>query len=281
MELSRFNKIVLQLGLFFFLSTEFVFASNYTGFLSKSWEVIATPIAKSYSGRRPSIHIKNPKNKIIIIYSHGTTRPQKIEDCSHWGNQVPQSILAIQGDNRLIYYLCSQSTEPNYRSSAGNLIYTRVKEIEKTLDELVAVGIQAKNIFLAGHSTGGWISLMAVRRLRHKFNSAIVFAPAFAGIRSEESQYPWWRRKVRPRQIREMLTAPKIKALVFAYYGDPFNRPQDLRFLKKHSPNSIQIVAYQCAYQYKHLTHLNDCRKNSTSQLILNYIKKMIANSGD
>jgi len=157
----------------------------------------------------------------------------------------------------------------------GNYVYERLREVETTLDELIALGVPPKNIFLAGHSAGGWTSLMAMRLFGEKFNAAIVFAPAFAGPRSEESRYPWWRRKARPRQIREMLEAPEIRALVFAYYGDPYEAPEELRFLTEHYAETVQIIAYACDIRNPHLAHLNDCREANTSETIAKYIDKM------
>jgi pimeloyl-ACP methyl ester carboxylesterase len=169
-------------------------------------------MARSYSGARPPIRISEPRDKIVIVYNHGTRRPQLIEDCDASWNQVPLSLLAIQSEKVLISYLCSRAWESNSTwGSAGQHIYGRLKEVEATLDELIAVGVPPKNIFLAGHSAGGWTSLMAMRHFGRKFNAAIVFAPAFAGRRSEESRYPWWRQEARPRQIREMLETQEMR----------------------------------------------------------------------
>ena len=43
-------------------------------------------------------------------------------------------------------------------------------------------------------------------------------------------------------------------SLIFAYYDDLYNRPQDLNFLKESYLDTIKIVGYNCGE--KHLTHI-------------------------
>ena len=249
-------------------------ASNRTGFMIERPD--AGPAARSYSGTRAPIRISEPRDKIVIVYNHGTTRPQQIENCDTSPNRVPRSLLAIQSEKVLIYYLCSTAFEKSSTwGSAGQFIYARLKEVETTLDELIALGVSPKNIFLAGHSAGGWTSLMALSRFGKKFNGAIVFAPAFAGRRSEQSQYPWWYQEARPKQIREMLEAPEIRALIFAYHDDPFERPEDLKFLTDRYPRTVRMIAYACDIPNRHLVALNDCREAAATDAISKYIREM------
>ena len=60
-------------------------------------------------------------------------------------------------------------------------------------------------------------------------------------------------------------------SLIFAYYDDPYNRPQDLNFLKESYLDTIEIVGYN--YGEKHLTHIKDCKIGETRDKILNYIE--------
>ena len=136
-----------------------------------------------------------------------------------------------KADNTYFYYLCSKAIDAG---KTGSSIYKRKKEINKILDQLIEKGVNPQKIFLTGFSAGGWTSLMMMDELEKKFNSAIVFAPAFAGPRSEIKKYPRWRKIERPRQVKEMIEAKIIKALIFAYEDDAFNRPQELNFLTLH-----------------------------------------------
>ena len=212
---------------------------------------------------------------IVIIYNHGTRNPRKKERCDASYNQIPASLKDIESNRLLIYFLCSVATEGEGPEHAGNQVYARMYEIEQALDKLLQQGIQARHIFLAGHSKGAWSSLMLMNRVDKKFNAAILFAPALANRRSQQT-HPWWRNEVRPRQIKQMLTAQEIKALIFAYRDDEYNRPQDLQFLIDHYPDSVEIIGYRCAYKYTHNTHLHDCRQSQTSKRITDYINQQI-----
>ena len=62
-----------------------------------------------------------------------------------------------------------------------------------------------------------------------------------------------------------------IEALIFAYNDDPYNRPEDLMFLKDSYLDSIEIIGYNCGQE--HLTHLKDCRLEETKEKIIDYIR--------
>jgi dienelactone hydrolase len=158
---------------------------------------------------------------------------------------------------------------------ATTRFYARISEIEQVMDSLILQGITADHIFLAGHSKGAWASLMLMDQVNKKFNAAILFAPALANRKSVEN-YPWWRGEVRPRQIKQMLQAKNMEALIFAYEDDEYNRPEDLEFLVDHYPDSVRIIAYRCDYEYTHNTHLHDCRLGETKKLIAQYMQSQI-----
>lgn len=243
--------------------------SRHSGFIDG--EHGATPIQLGYDGSRPAIQISDPENTTVIVYTHGQRRPQQRDDCSSWINQVPPSLKAIQSDQILIYYHCSTAVDrPLLPYMAGNWIYRRADELAVVIDELHKAGVSAEDIFLAGHSAGGWSALMAAREFGEQFNGVIAFAPAFAGRRSEEDRYPRWRQEIRPRQIEYLLQAERLRALLFAYEDDPFERPQDLLFLADAYPESLELIGYHCASG--HVTHIRDCQQEQTAQAILQFI---------
>ncbi|MDA9767882.1 hypothetical protein N9C71_01695 [Candidatus Pelagibacter sp.] len=226
------------------------------------------PISKTYKGRTPKISLINGADLKIIIWSHGTTRPQKRQNCLK--SRIPETLFALNEiNNTYFYFLCSRATDGD---KLGSYIYKRKKEINKILDQLISAGIKPESIFLTGQSAGGWTSLMMMDQVEKKFNSAIVFAPAFAGPRSEIGKYPKWRKVERPRQIKKMVKAKVIKALIFAYDDDKFNRPKELMFLKEKYPNSVEMVSYNCGNG--HDTGFDDCRFDATKQIIKKYFEK-------
>lgn len=218
-----------------------------------------------------------PQQQIVIIYNHGVKRPQQAEPCHLFYNQPPQSLRQLEDQKILIYSLCSTAVESPAPSSAGKQVYLRMGEINQAIDALLAKGIQPRHLFLSGHSNGGWTSLMMMRDVNKRFNGAIVFAPAFAGKRAETNLFPWWRNTVRPRQIADMLSAPHMDALVFAYLRDPFNRPEDLAFLTDHYPLTVSMISYDCGLTNSHQTYRQDCRQAETSRQILDFINQQIA----
>ena len=245
--------------------------NNFTGFMfvDSQNKNNLIPISQKYKSETPKINLENGNDLTIIIYSHGTDRPHKRENCTKSYNQIPQSLKILKkADDTYFYYLCSKATDG---SEAGSFIYKRIKEIDNVLDQLISKGVRPENIFLAGYSAGGWASLMMMDRVENKFNSAIVFAPTFSGSRSEINQYPVWRKEARPRQIKQMTKAKIVKALIFAYEDDAFNRPQELIFLKKKYPSSVKLVGYTC--NQGHGTMHNDCKITKTKKIIKNYIE--------
>ena len=242
-------------------------SANFTGFIEEN--INLSPITQSYSGSVPDIHIDNPDEAIIIIYSHGNGNHREKEDCSLWWNSVPDSLLSIQNKNNVhIFYLCSLALDT---FPPGNWIYDRVEEINEVLDELLLIGVKSTNIFLSGHSAGGWSSLMSMNMVGKKFNAGILFAPACCGPRSEILVYPSWRKRIRPAYIKNMTNVERIEALIFSYKDDPYNRPRDLLFLTNKYPSSIELIGYSC--ENGHLTHIKDCKLENTKKKIWEYIQ--------
>ena len=216
----------------------------------------------------------------VIIYNPGITRPQQVEPCYLPYNNPPKSLTALMDKTTLVYKLCSTATEAPAISSAGKQIYLRKREINFAIDAFLARGVLPKHLFLAGHSNGAWTSLMMMHDVNKRFNGAIAYAPAFAGKRSEVRFAPWWRNRVRPRQIKEMLTSPEMDALVFGYENDPYNRPQELQFLATNYPligsNGVDLVSYDCGLRNAHQTFRKDCRIGETTQRIKRFIDNQI-----
>ena len=249
---------------------------SLSGFLTSNPSV--QPIRNTnYADVIPELKLESPEVSTVIIYSHGTTMAYRKEDCRKWWNAVPKSLSALEKNtNTYIYYLCSVATEPRGQPAQGAYIFKRIKEIDSVLDSFLDLGVLPKNIFLSGYSAGGWASLMLMSQISGKFNAVVAFAPAFAGKRSEIHQYPVWRKEIRPRQVKQMISNNEIEALIFAYKNDAYNRPQELQFLIEAFPNTVQLIGYKCDVSLGktgHTTHINDCQRSKTSDLIRNYLE--------
>ena len=212
----------------------------------------------------------------VLIYSHGTDRPWNYDDCERPGYRPPPVLTGLDGGDIHVVRHCSLAVEEATRADAGNQVYRKAAELTRLAAGFAAVGVRPDRIFLTGNSNGGWSSLMAYTRAPDRFGGVVAFAPAFAGRRAERWVLPWWGNEVRPRQVRELSEAARLRALVFAYPGDPFNRPKDLSFLAEAHPSSIRLISYSCGLPNPHGTYRKDCREAETRAEIL----KFIANAG-
>lgn len=141
-------------------------------------------------------------------------------------------------------------------------------------------GVAPEKIFLSGHSAGGWASLMAMPTVDRKFNAAIVFAPAFAGPRTEAGIYPIWRGEIRPKHVTKMTSFDQMRALVFAYDNDPYNRTAELKFLVDRYSDSVEIISSNCKMLLPltgHMTHLKACQAEATEKAITEYLEARLS----
>lgn len=208
-----------------------------------------------------------PARAVVLIFSHGTYRPQRRHHCNE-DRDVPAVVRDVARDNGwTVQYLCSAATDDGID---GSYTYKRADEILAAAAALRAKGVPARHIFLLGHSAGGWSSLMAARKDASGFNAIVAFAPAFAGPRYEEAQFPKWRRELAPRQTAYLRQAKRIDALIFAYSDDDFDRPSELAPLE--SIPGVRVLAFD-ACQKGHGTTYSDCFREGARVEIEDYIK--------
>lgn len=209
----------------------------------------------------------DPAQSVVLIFSHGTYRPQRRHQCNE-ARDVPAVVRDIAAANGwILRYLCSAATDDGVD---GSYTYKRADEILAAVAALRAKGVAARRIFLLGHSAGGWSSLIAARKDASGFNAIVAFAPAFAGPRHEEAQYPKWRRQLAPQQTDYIRQARRIDALIIAYSDDDFDRPAELAPLE--SIPGVRLLAFD-ACQRGHGTTYSDCFREGAKVEIEDYIK--------
>ena len=149
-----------------FLIVLFLIISNYayangkilkSGFITKSATV------------EEGMDVKDPKNKIIIIYNHGQNKNDKaIKNECIWVSQIRNQAslvdLEINGKKIMVYnfctnYLAGDMSPKNYWKFKEPYegIHKLDKRIEKNLelvDKFVKIGVPRKQIFISGHSCG-------------------------------------------------------------------------------------------------------------------------------
>lgn len=219
----------------------------------------------------PPLSLPDPATATVVIWSHGTANSQRLEYCSSPGNALPESVRALEEAGVYIYFVCSEVAVLSRPETAGRYIHLRMAEVDRAIRDIAGLGVPENRIFLAGHSAGAWTSLMLAADWGARIGGMIAFAPAFAGPR-DNPEYPWWREEARPRLIGEMLRAETIRALVFAYEADEYNRPADLAFLTETWPGGVELVAYGCDPANDHMSHLHDCRPDETARRIRDFV---------
>ncbi len=211
-----------------------------SGFITKSTSV------------NESMNIKNPKNKIIIIYNHGQNKNDKaIKNECIWVNQIRNqaSLVDLKINNKkiMVYNFCT-----NYL--AGDMSpkkYWKFKEpyegthkldkrIEKNLelvDKFVKIGVPRKQIIISGHSCGGLLTLMLLAAHPEKVGGGISYMQACYGklsknykvkkVGSEEAlakfakKYPGGA-ELRQRQIDNIKKLNNTPVLAFTHPKDKY-----------------------------------------------------------
>ncbi len=215
----------------------------------------------------PPVLPADPAKAVVLIVNHGTYRPQRRHQCNE-GRDVPAVVRDLAAAHTwTIHYLCSSATDDGVD---GSYTYKRADEILALVADYRGRGVPAERIFLLGHSAGGWSSLMAARKDHSGFNAIVAFAPAFAGPRHEEAQFPKWRRVLAPEQTAYLRQAKRIDALIFAYSDDDFDRPSELAPLE--SVPGIRLLAFD-ACKSGHGTTYSECFREGAKIEIEDYIK--------
>ena len=211
-----------------------------SGFITKSTSV------------NESMNIKDPKNKIIIIYNHGQNKNDKaIKNECIWVSQIRNqaSLVDVEINNKkiMVYNFCT-----NYL--AGDMSpkkYWKFKEsyegthkldkrIQKNLelvDKFVKIGVPRKQIIISGHSCGGLLTLMLLAAHPEKVGGGISYMQACYGklsknykvkkVGSEEAlakfakKYPGGA-ELRQRQIDNIKKLNNVPVLAFTHPKDKY-----------------------------------------------------------
>jgi len=211
-----------------------------SGFITKSASV------------NESMNIKDPKNKIIIIYNHGQDKNDKaIKNECIWVSQIRNqaSLVDVEINNKkiMVYNFCT-----NYL--AGDMspkkywkfkepykgVHKLDKRIEKNLelvDKFVKIGVPRKQIIISGHSCGGLLTLMLLATHPEKVGGGISYMQACYGKLSSKykakklgseaalakfaKKYPGGA-ELRQRQIDNIKKSNDVPVLAFTHPKDKF-----------------------------------------------------------
>ena len=157
-----------------------------SGFINKRVELIKT------------FEIKDPKNKIILIYNHGQDENDTVKQCtwvSMLRNHASLIDQEVNGKKIMVYNLCSDHLSGDMSSKKDwwylkpqpkiyegkHILDKRVELNIKLVEKFVDAGIPRKQIFVTGHSCGGLTTLLFMSRYPDKVGGGISYMQACFG----------------------------------------------------------------------------------------------------
>ena len=159
---------------------------NESGFINKEVRLIK------------NFEIKDPKNKIILIYNHGQDENDIVKNCtwvSMLRNHASLIDQEVNGKKIMVYNLCSNHLrgdmskkkdwwylKPRPKIYEGkHMLDKRVELNLEITEKLVKAGVPRKQVFVTGHSCGGLPTLLLMSRHPDKVGGGISYMQACFG----------------------------------------------------------------------------------------------------
>lgn len=271
-------------------SIRIVLASLYLVCCVSSWAM--AQVVPAHYGQNDLPPLDQPAKTVILLFNHGSTQEFVNDPCEMQKYNATYGVPAVVhdlygqtvGDLKIVVDGYCTPTRRGYydmnTQSGDAKVYLRSRDIETRVRSFISAGVPVKQIFLVGHSAGGWASLMLKARNPEIANSVIAFAPAFAGQRG--SRKPGWQ-ALQEKYVAELQTAPRLDALVFAFENDAFETPETLKFLNSIpgvsvvalSDNKIDQVACDSTTS-SHALVRNPCFRHTQFSRLKNYIEQRL-----
>ena len=212
-----------------------------SGFLSGEWKL------------NTNFEVKEPKNKILIIYNHGQDDHDKASKNCVWKNNI-RNIASLSGKKVkdkevLVYNFCTDHLAgddwkrlwKNKFDFPYNGITKLDKRVNANLDlikKFVELGVPNNQIFMAGQSCGGWATMMLMSKYPDEVAGGISTHHACYGELSKkykvkkvgtEKALEKFKKKrpgpayLREKQIKDISKAKNLPILVFTHPKDPYD----------------------------------------------------------
>ncbi len=145
-----------------------------------------------------NFEIKDPKNKIILIYNHGQDENDTAKNCtwvSMLRNHASLIDQEVNGKKIMVYNLCSNHLrgdmskkkdwwylKPQPKIYEGKHILDKRVELNlELIEKFVDAGVPRKQVFVTGHSCGGLTTLLFMSRYPDKVGGGISYMQACFG----------------------------------------------------------------------------------------------------
>ena len=236
------KKILLILALLLFSSTAFAGAIKKSGFVDKEVKV------------NKNLQVTDPGNKIIIIHNHGQDNIDWSSSSCFRKNEVNNMASfvdeKVNDKTIMVYALCTNKTKGdeapnNWWRSDWKGPYKGKMKLDKRVDanldlikKLVDMGVPSKQIFVTGHSCGGWMTLMLTSKHIDKIGGGIALNFACYGklsskykaaeVGADEVLRKFAKKlpgvaKQREIQINEIQQSKNLPILAFTHPQDPYD----------------------------------------------------------
>ena len=159
---------------------------NESGFINKEVRLIK------------NFEIKDPKNKIILIYNHGQDENDIAKNCtwvSMLRNHASLIDQEVNGKKIMVYNLCSTHLRGDMSKKKDwwylkpvpkiyegkHMLDKRVELNLELIEKFVDAGVPRKQVFVTGHSCGGLTTLLFMSRYPDKVGGGISYMQACFG----------------------------------------------------------------------------------------------------
>ena len=236
------KKFIINCLVIFLISTP-LYADKLlkSGFLSGEWKL------------NTNFEVKEPKNKILIIYNHGQDDHDKASKNCVWKNNI-RNIASLSGKKVkdkevLVYNFCTDHLAgddwkrlwKNKFDFPYNGITKLDKRVNANLDlikKFVELGVPNNQIFMAGQSCGGWATMMLMSKYPGEVAGGISTHHACYGELSKkykvkkvgtEKALEKFKKKrpgpayLREKQIKDISKTKNLPILVFTHPKDPYD----------------------------------------------------------
>ena len=236
------KKIFLILSILLFCTNVFADKMTKDGFLSNK------------NGYAKDQKIKDPENKILLIYNHGqSSHDGPSNDCVWKGGMRNMASLVgekIKDKEVLVYIFCTGKLKGDdykrlWNKKKFKAPYKGKPKLEKRLDanlklidSFVSQGFKKNQIFITGRSCGGWMTMMLLARHPNIVAGGISYVPECYGrltkaykvkkVGVEDALKKFMEKagpgpaNMRQRQIEEIKKSENLPVLVFTHPKDPF-----------------------------------------------------------
>ena len=234
------KKIYIVFVLIFLTSSAYADKLLKSGFLSGEWDLDI------------NFKVDNPKDKIIINYNHGSDENDKPSKNCQWKNNV-RNFAALSGKkikNKeiLVYSFCSDNLggddwkifwkKKDVKYQGTPKLEKRVEANHELIEKFINLGVPNNQIFISGHSCGGWLTMMFMAKYPNKIAGGISTHHACYGklstkykvkkVGEEEALKKFKKKKpvasyFRTSQIKAISEAKNLPVLIFTHPKDPFD----------------------------------------------------------